>query len=295
MSVETASLAMLVETHHRNDPSGTKAWSCEGLTATLISRRSERERVRELTNDRPTVYASLEEVGGRTELRPSCHWSTVAHPGVHASFVPAGVEAWERSGPIALHRHLKIRFDPHSLPSAVRAELEGIDAVWMSEDPSILRCCTLLAQVLDGGRPRGRFFSAVATAMIAAFSEPRSPSHRRGLAPRQLRMVQDFLAANLSADIRISELAARAGQSESYFVRAFKASTGIPPYKWQLRLRIEKAKSLILEGVPLARVAVAAGFANQSHLTRTFRNLTGTTPAEWHRTHRILQPKPAEF
>lgn len=265
------------------------------MSAILISRRSERERVRELTSDRPTVYASLEEVGGRTELRPSCHWSTGAHRGLHASFVPAGVEAWEWSGPITLHRHLQIEFDLPSLPSAIGAELETIDAVWMSEDQSVLRCCALLAQVLDGGSPRGRFFSAVATAMIAAFSGLRAPSRRGGLAPRQLRLVQDFLTANLSADVRMSELAARAGQSESYFVRAFKTSTGIPPYKWQLKLRIEKAKSLILEGVPLARVAVAVGFANQSHLTRTFRNLTGTTPAEWRRIHRILQPKPSEF
>jgi AraC-like DNA-binding protein len=285
---------MLVEAHHQNDTSGAKEWSCDGLTVILISRRSERERVRELTNDRPTVYASLEEVGGRTELRPSCHRSKVAHGGAHASFVPAGVEAWEWSGPITLHRHLKIQFYPPSLPSAIGGELERIDAAWMREDPSILRCCTLLAQVLDGGSPRGRFFSAVATAMIAGFSEVRAPN-RRGLAPKQLRMVQDFLTANLSADVKMSELAARAGQSESYFVRSFKASTGIPPYKWQLKLRIEKAKSLMLEGVPLAQAAVAVGFANQSHLTRTFRNLTGITPAEWRRMHRMLQPKQAEF
>ncbi|WP_461320548.1 helix-turn-helix domain-containing protein [Bradyrhizobium diazoefficiens] len=60
--------------------------------------------------------------------------------------------------------------------------------------------------------------------------------------------------------------------------------------RWQLKLRIDKAKSLILDGVALADVAAATGFASQSHLTRVFHDITGATPAEWRRIHRHDKP-----
>jgi AraC family transcriptional regulator len=62
----------------------------------------------------------------------------------------------------------------------------------------------------------------------------------------------------------------------------FKASTGITPHRYQLNTRIEKAQDLLLtKGESPSMVAVATGFVDQSHFTRTFRRVTGTTPHEW--------------
>ncbi|BAC49519.1 MULTISPECIES: helix-turn-helix domain-containing protein [Bradyrhizobium] len=281
---------MPAEARHPTDPSGTLEYSCYGMTATLTSRRGEQEGVVELTSGRTIVHVSLEEVGGRTQIGSSRRQSEVAHGGAHASLVPAGVSAWEWFGPITLHRRLMIQFDLSSAPGLVRSNLEKSGPRWMTEDPAILQCSARLAHALEVGTHGRRFVSAIALAMIARFAELGSTFAVGGLSRERLRKAQDFLIGNLSADVTMSELAQRVGLSESHFVRAFKASTGLPPYRWQLKLRIDKAKSLILDGVALADVAAATGFASQSHLTRVFHDITGATPAEWRRIHRHDKP-----
>lgn len=75
-----------------------------------------------------------------------------------------------------------------------------------------------------------------------------------------------------------------AGLSQSHFSRAFKASTGMAPYRWQLDARIRRAQALLLDTrASLDEVAEATGFADAVHFGRTFRKLTGATPAAWRR------------
>jgi AraC family transcriptional regulator len=54
---------------------------------------------------------------------------------------------------------------------------------------------------------------------------------------------------------------------------------GIPPYKYVLQQRVERAKLLLRKSdKPLTEIAFECGFAHQSHLNRHFRKLTGITP-----------------
>ena len=108
---------------------------------------------------------------------------------------------------------------------------------------------------------------------------------RGGLAPHQLRRVQDFLRDHLTEDVSLSDAAAVAGLSTSYFARAFREATGVPPHQWVIIQRVERAKCLLeLSGLSLAEVALQAGFADQSHFTSAFRRATGTTPGHWRRS-----------
>jgi AraC family transcriptional regulator len=85
--------------------------------------------------------------------------------------------------------------------------------------------------------------------------------------------------------VSLKDLAAACGLSVSYFVRAFKASTGDPPHRWMLRHRIERAKAQLGETeARLADIAIACGFADQSHFTRVFKSFVGLSPAAWRRT-----------
>lgn len=111
----------------------------------------------------------------------------------------------------------------------------------------------------------------------------RSPK-RGGLASWQLRRAVDQMMANLAGDISLTDLATECGLSLSYFTRAFKASVGDPPHRWLLRQRVDRAKALMRETrMPLAEIATACGFADQSHLTRVFSASTGSSPALWRR------------
>ena len=64
-------------------------------------------------------------------------------------------------------------------------------------------------------------------------------SARGGLAPWQLRRARDFINANLARDPSISEVANECGLSASYFCRAFKQATGVPPHRWLIKQRVE--------------------------------------------------------
>ncbi|MGY4501807.1 AraC-like DNA-binding protein [Bradyrhizobium sp. GM24.11] len=141
---------------------------------------------------------------------------------------PTGVSAWEWSGPIALHRRVMIQFDLSSTPSLVRLNLEKSGPMWMTQDPAILQCSARLAHAIEEGTHGRTFVSAIALAMIARFAELGTTLPVGGLSRERLCKAQDFLIGNLSADIKMSDLAQRVGLSESRFVRAFRASTGLP-------------------------------------------------------------------
>src|SRR5205085_2073765 len=116
------------------------------------------------------------------------------------------------------------------------------------------------------------------------FADPAQPSAAdgKGLAPWQLRRVVEYLDAHLPKHVPLAELAELAGLSQSHFSRAFKASTGMAPYRWQLDARIRRAQALLLDArASLEQVAEATGFADAVHFGRTFRKLTGATPAVW--------------
>lgn len=104
------------------------------------------------------------------------------------------------------------------------------------------------------------------------------------LSTAQLHRVSEHIQSNVDQRISLAQLAAVAGISQSHFSRAFKATTGLPPHRWQLEARIREAQGLLAhERRSLSDVALATGFADQSHFTRVFRNIVGETPGNWRR------------
>lgn len=114
-----------------------------------------------------------------------------------------------------------------------------------------------------------------------------STDARRGLAPWQVRKVTEYLKTHLSERVRVRDLARQVGLSASSFSRAFKVSMSTSPHKWQLKERILTAQIMLREGASsLAGVALATGFAEQSHFARVFKEMVGVTPGAWQRRNR---------
>ena len=120
-------------------------------------------------------------------------------------------------------------------------------------------------------------------AVLARFGSGRQWSLSHG----ELRTTLEYLVENTDMAIRVADLAERVGLSPFAFARGFKRATGLTPYQFSLRLRIERAKTLLnAGGEDSARIAVAMGFHDESHFSRTFKRLVGLSPARWRRTAR---------
>jgi AraC-like DNA-binding protein len=96
-----------------------------------------------------------------------------------------------------------------------------------------------------------------------------------------LRRARERLADDLTANVTLDELAQTAGVSRHRLSRLFRAAYGVPPHRFQLARRIGAARRMLESGVPVAEVAQATGFFDQSHLHRHFRRTLGMTPARY--------------
>lgn len=117
---------------------------------------------------------------------------------------------------------------------------------------------------------------------------------REGLAPvvagraeRAVRLAREFIDHHLDDSLRLEDIAAAAGLPPFRLFRAFSRATGMTPHGYQRQARVRAATRLIRSGMALSEAAAAAGFADQAHLTRSFRRMTGVTPgvlrAAYHR------------
>lgn len=102
----------------------------------------------------------------------------------------------------------------------------------------------------------------------------------------RMAKVRDYLHAHYEEDVTVQQLAGIAGLSRAHLSAAFTRHFGVPPHIYLNAVRVRQAQAAMLAGQPLAEVAVACGFSDQSHLSRRFKGAVGTSPADWLRQMR---------
>jgi AraC family transcriptional regulator len=101
---------------------------------------------------------------------------------------------------------------------------------------------------------------------------------------RRIREVQVFLADNLDRDVDLRAIAHEASLSPYYFTRQFTAYVGVPPYRYLIGLRIDRAMQLLRETeLSVTQICHRVGFNSLSHFTTTFRQHTGVSPSAYRR------------
>jgi AraC family transcriptional regulator len=144
---------------------------------------------------------------------------------------------------------------------------------------------------LDRDPDAARSFIRQASALLRAerdeFIAPSLAEACGGLSPWQMNRGIRHIDAELGATIRIADLASVAHLSASYFARAFKCSFGESPGGYIARHRLERAQQAMLTtDEPLSHIALACGFADQSHMTKLFGRVIGRSPGAWRRNRR---------
>ncbi|MEM8778263.1 MAG: AraC family transcriptional regulator [Cyanobacteria bacterium P01_G01_bin.49] len=101
------------------------------------------------------------------------------------------------------------------------------------------------------------------------------------LSQQQLSQVIDYINSNLDQKITLAQLAKVVQLSEFHFGRLFEQTTDTSPHQYHLQCRVERAKSLLLQGIAIAQVAQTVGFSSQGHLNYHFKRLVGVTPKKF--------------
>jgi AraC-like DNA-binding protein len=110
-----------------------------------------------------------------------------------------------------------------------------------------------------------------------------APQRSSATPHRALLRVRDFLDAEFARPIESADLERVADLDRFSLARAFRRSFGSAPHRYLVARRVSAARSLIAEGAPLAEVAGACGFTDQSHLNRHFKAHFGMTPGRYAR------------
>jgi len=155
-------------------------------------------------------------------------------------------------------------------------------------DPLVSQMALTIANQIDHGVLDTTLADALSTALavriVRHYVDPSAielvPSS--GLSRERLQRVRDYIEAHLGDRLSLTDLAGVACLSPFHFSRSFKLALGVGPQRYIMQRRLERAKTLMRRtNQPLARIALEAGFSDQSHLSSVFRRQTGASPGRF--------------
>jgi AraC family transcriptional regulator len=176
----------------------------------------------------------------------------------------------------------------HMAPENVLVIDRSLDTAQVTNDGVLAALMAAMREEVSEGCPSGRLFAeTISLAMLAYLAgryaiTQRSDERETCLSLAQMRVLVDYVRANLTSDIAVTELARLVQMSPSHFTRMFHSAFGVTPYRFVMRERIEGAKGM-LRGTELtaSQIAFAYGFSSQSHFAKVFRQFTGASPKQF--------------
>jgi AraC-like DNA-binding protein len=158
--------------------------------------------------------------------------------------------------------------------------------------PGLYRDASLARLLLDAHRcaesdapllTRQSAWSLALGTLFTRYVRPRPRVPEADVSVRRLALARDYLETHYRDDVCVDELAGLCGLSRFHFMRAFRAEYGIAPHAYLVQVRVNRAKRLLGEGRSATDVALDAGFADQSALTRHFKRAFGVPPGAYAR------------
>jgi AraC-like DNA-binding protein len=172
--------------------------------------------------------------------------------------------------------------------------ITGFSALPGRKDPVFGHLAQVLALTLDRRSEASPLFIeqlgvTIGTHLIDQYGNTPAQSDKksRRLSNLHEMRAKDMLLAKSHDGVSLEEIANACNLSRSYFIRAFRETTDRTPHQWLLERRIDHARDLLRHSdSSLSDIAIACGFSDQSHFTRTFSQLVGTPPGSWRRQTR---------
>lgn len=198
---------------------------------------------------------------------------------------PAGAEGGHDAARSATSLELRI---PTAFVQRVAEDMgldasrAGLEVRHLVRDPGVAHLAWALEAEHRAGYPGGALYLDSLATSLAVWLLGRHAAREDApsrLPRRDLLRVLDHIEAHLDQPLSLRRLASVAGISSSLLRSRFKSAMGSPVHQYVVRRRVERARVLLLRReLPAGEVALAAGFAHQSHMARWMRRVLGTTP-----------------
>ena len=251
----------------------------EGFYLEVITRRG--WHVDEMIVNGHTLTMNLDDIDLHFETRADSDWLQARLPPNMFWIVPEG---W----PFSIHsvtnsRYARCIIDGRYLDSLTGCHFE-LEAGIGVADPVLAQLFRVLVAILDD---KARYSQVLASELIRSMVSALAVRHghpapelksKGGIAPDQMKALDAWLQAHIQNTLTVGLMAAQVGLSNAHFSREFKRSTGVTPWEYVVRLRLDGARAALLRGNSATHVASQFGFADQSHLSRLFKLRFGMTP-----------------
>jgi AraC family transcriptional regulator len=204
-------------------------------------------------------------------------------------FVPAGHRYHDWHEPRTLSRVVFFYLHPAQL--AISPQLGSLAPRLFFEDGALMETALKLAALIEtGGSDHRPYLEALGVVLAHELVRLNTGSHgteakiNGGLAAWQRRKAVAYIEGHLAEPISLAALAGLVGLSSCYFCRAFRQSFGMPPQRYQLSQRIERAKTLLAKrAASVTDVSLTVGYNDTSAFCTAFRRVTGLTPSAYRR------------
>lgn len=181
-----------------------------------------------------------------------------------------------------------IDLDALNARGAVDVKTEALvsAASQLHRDPLLTAVLTAMWRDAEAHGLSSAFFdhglNLVLTRLSQTLAPPTKPTRKAApLSKAQLSRVVDLLESRLATDFSVGEMARVLGMDPSTFTRAFRAATGLAPFAYLTRRRMELALDYLRCGHSVTNTAMAVGYANPSKFAAAFVRVHGALPSHW--------------
>jgi AraC family transcriptional regulator len=218
------------------------------------------------------------------EARGDAEWTPVRLAPLEFCINPEGRPFSVRK--MADSRYASCTIDGRYLDSLAGCHFE-LDAEMGISDPVLARLVQALIAIIED---KAHYSTALAAELIRAFVNALAARHghpaaelkiKGGIAPNQMKSLLTWLQEHIQDPLTVGLMANQVGLSAAHFAREFKRSTGLTPWDYVVRIRLDAARESLLNGLCSASVASQFGFADQSHLARLFKLRFGSSPSAY--------------
>lgn len=189
---------------------------------------------------------------------------------------------------------LILRAPLQAIRAASPAKDLAVRSVFNEQRPAIEAIAYGVLEALhDGEAPDDLLASSVIERLAASIAAaPGTAPIKGGLGLARMRKVRELMHGHAAGPSptspRLADLAGELGLSVHHFAREFHRSFGRTPHAYMVRLRLERARSLVAEtDQPIAQIGRATGFWSHSHFTWRFHQEFGVTPSVLRRAVRL--------